>query len=172
MHKIIAAIQSEIANVLRDKCLNDPLGKCLYITHTVATALHKHRLRPVIQSGSMQWPIMAREDDDGTVNTHFAYMWNPGDIASIISMAHGALPEMHVWCGLTQPQTIIDFSTRNLREHAEACGLTWRSGDPPEYLFRRTDQLPDWVVYTPNCEATLYACRILRSLFDPAYLRR
>ena len=171
MHELIDAIESEITAVLAKHCLDTPLGKCLYVTHVTASALHKRHLHPVIQAGSLQWPIMHREDDDGKSSTHFAYMWNPHHTASILARATGSLPEMHVWCGLTRPQTLVDFSTRDLRKHAEACGLVWRSGDPPQYLFRHPAKLPDWVVYTPNREATLYACRILKKLFDPPYLK-
>jgi hypothetical protein len=172
---LVPAIQREIAQTLRAHAPDpedEPAGKCLYIAHAVAIVLHNAGLRPVIQAGSLQWPIMPREDDDGHVQTHFAYLWNPGDLASIIARATGALPEMHVWVGLIEPQTLIDFSTASLRKHAEACGLTWRSGDPPAYLWATEPEMPDWVVYTPNREATLYACGILENLFHPKYLRR
>lgn len=174
MHALIDAIHTAIGTVLRNHAPNCPTGKCLYIAHAAATVLHAHGLRPVIQAGSLQWPIMNREDDDGTSNTHFAYMWHPEHPASLEARAAGALPEMHVWLGLISPntQTLIDFSTRDLRAHAEACGLIWRSGDPPEFLWATADTMPDWVFYIPNREATLYACRILKDLFNPQYLER
>ncbi len=172
MNPLLPAIESEIARVLRDHAPDAPAGKCLYIAHATASVLHRAGLRPVIQAGSMQWPIMARDEDDVHCSTHFAYMWAPTDPASLAALAAGGLPEMHVWVGLLRPQTLIDFSTRNFRKHAEACGLTWQSGDPPEFLWAAADEMPDWVVYTPNRQATLYACGILNSLFQPSYLRR
>ena len=167
---MLTAIQHAITEVLRDRIPEQTWGKCLYIAHAVATVLHKNGLRPVIQAGSLQWPIMDRADDDGRSNTHFAYMWSPGDPASIMAQHAGGLPEMHVWVGLVESQTLIDFATRDLKKHAEACGLVWRSGDPPDYLWTTAYSLPDWVVYTPSLDATLYACRILKSLFAPPYL--
>lgn len=168
---MIDAIEREIFDVAPADAAETPWGKCLYIAHAVATVLHKNGFRPVIQAGSMQWPIIPRDQDDGADNSHFAYMWNPEDPASIAARLAGGLPEMHVWVGLVESQTLIDFSTRDIRRHAEACGLVWRSGDPPRYLWARADEMPDWVVYTPNRNATLYACTILQHLFDPCYLK-
>lgn len=147
-------------------------GKCLYIAHAVAATLFAHGLRPVIQAGSMQWPLVRREKDDGASSTHFAYMWEPYSLPSLASVAAGYLPEMHVWVGLIETQEVIDFSTRHFKAHAEACGLRWTAADPPPYLWANADNWPDWVRYTPNRDATLYACRILRSLFHPKYLER
>jgi hypothetical protein len=79
---------------------------------------------------------------------------------------------MHVWCGLPRSQTLIDFSTRDIRKHAEAFGLIWRSGDPPEYLWTTAEDFPEWVVYTPSRDATLLACSILQDLFRPSYLNQ
>ena len=157
---------------LRAPVPDNPAGNCLYITHAVATVLHNEGLRPIIQAGSLQWPIIPRDEDDGVSNSHFAYMWDPMHPRSIAARAVGMLPEMHVWLGLLDPPTLIDFSTRDLRVLAEASGLIWRSGDPPEFLWATEEEMPDWVVYTPNRDATLYACMILKSLFDPTYLKR
>jgi hypothetical protein len=172
MQTLTAAIQDEVARVLLHHAPDCRVGRCLYVAHATATVLHKAGLRPVIQAGSLQWPIMNREDDDGIGNTHFAYMWSPTSAASLAAIAAGLLPEMHVWCGLVEPQTLIDFSTGDLRRHAEACGLVWRSADPPEYLIATAGEMPDWVVYTPNRDATLYAYRILNRLFHPAYMEK
>jgi hypothetical protein len=147
-------------------------GQCLRIAHATATVLHRRGLRPVIQAGSMQWPRMRREEDDGTCSTHFAYMWDPHSRQSQLSAALGNLPEMHVWVGLVETQEMIDFSTRHFRSHAESLGLQWTADDPPPYLWNTADAWPDWVVYTPNLEATLYACRILNRLYHPKYLER
>ena len=43
---------------------------------------------------------------------------------------------------------------------------------PPRYLWCPASQLPEGVVYRPDRDATILACRILREIFDPAYLTR
>jgi len=146
-------------------------GLCLYIAHVAALTLYKHGLRPVIQAGSLQWPRMRRDEDDGRCNTHFAYMWEPGSPQSIASWASGNLPEMHVWIGLTAPQTLIDFSTRHLKDVAAAEGMTWTAPEPPRYVWTAPDDLPDWVAYHPNRDATILAAGILWKLFQPPYLK-
>jgi hypothetical protein len=167
---LIQRIETNISAVLRAYMPPRQGGMCLYIAHAVASVLHGAGMRPVIQAGSLQWPRMRRDEDDGVCNTHFAYMWTPGDPASRLAVSMGQLPEMHVWVGLLQEQQIVDFSTRNLRAEANRCGLTWTAEDPPPYLW--THELPDWVAYTPDRQATLFACRAIVLLFHPAYLER
>jgi len=47
-----------------------------------------------------------------------------------------------------------------------------RAGDPPAYLWATPETMPDWVIYTPNLGATLFAARLLARLFRPPYLLR
>lgn len=146
-------------------------GTCLYSAHLVADCLWNLGERVVIQAGSLQWPRVRREEDDGAINTHFSYMWTPDDPASIAAMAAGKLPEMHVWAGLIDHQEIIDFSVGQLEKEAARAGLAWTADPPPAYLWASADRLPDWVIYTPNRDATILACKIIRNLFDPEYLK-
>ena len=104
--KVVAEIERGLAR------LADQPGLCLFYAHQAASVLWKHRYRVVIQAGSLQWPRVRREEDDGRMNTHFAYMWTPGAYDSALSVAMGNLPEMHVWarhpgqpgdCGLHYP---------------------------------------------------------------------
>jgi hypothetical protein len=171
LHSLLPDIRRELAK-LRAPSPDLAAGNCLYIAHAVATVLHNKGLRPIIQAGSLQWPIVTRDLDDGVSSSHFAYMWDPTHPRSVAARAAGQLPEMHVWLGLLDPPTLIDFSTRDLKGLAEASGLIWRSGDPPEFLWATEDEMPDWVVYTPNRDATLYAAMLLKSRFDPTYLKR
>ena len=146
-------------------------GLCLYLAnHTVETLL-RHGYQAVIQAGSLQWPRIRPEGDDGKINTHFAYMWTPQEPASDLSVAMGNLPEMHVWAGIVDSQEIVDFSTKHLKEAASACGMTWTAKDPPRYLWCSTKSLPHWVVYRPDRDATIYACRLIKRLFNPPYLQ-
>ncbi len=164
--KIINEIERRIAK------LADRPGQCLYYAHHTAATLWKHGFEAVIQAGSLQWPRIRPEEDDGQVNSHFAYMWTPHDPASALAAALGNLPEIHVWVGILDRQELVDFSTRHLKTAATARGMTWTAADPPRYLWSPGDQLPNWVVYEPNREATLYACKILQELFNSVYLVR
>ena len=107
--KIIAEIERQIGR------LADQPGQCLYYAHHTATILWRHGLPAVIQAGSLQWPRVRREEDDGQIDTHFAYMWTPTDPESALSVALGNLPEIHVWVGILDRQEIVDFTTRHLR---------------------------------------------------------
>ncbi len=163
--KVVAEIERGLAR------LADQPGLCLFYAHQAASVLWKHRYRVVIQAGSLQWPRVRREEDDGQMNTHFSYMWTPGAYDSALSVAVGNLPEMHVWVGILDSQEIVDFTTRHLRAAGEARGMAWSAADPPPYLWSLAAALPDWVVYQPDRDASIYACTLLKRLFDPIYLR-
>lgn len=164
--KIIGEIERHVSK------LDDQPGLCLYYAHHTAATLWKHGYKAVIQAGSLQWPRVRPEEDDGRMNTHFAYEWSPHDPASAMSVALGNLPEMHCWVGIVDRQEIVDFTTRHLKESSERIGIPWTAADPPRYLWCEANQLPDWVIYRPNRDASLYVCTILKRLFAPIYLKR
>jgi hypothetical protein len=164
--KVIKEIERHVGR------LEDRPGLCLYYAHHTAAVLHKHGYQATIQAGSLQWPRIRPEDDDGVMNTHFAYEWSPRDPASAISVAMGNLPEMHCWVGIVDRQEIVDFTTRHLKTAAVSLGLAWSAAEPPTHLWCPAKGLPDWVVYRPNREASIYAAILLKRLFDPVYLRR
>ena len=91
-------------------------GLCLYYAHETITVLRKFHYQAVIQAGSMQWPRVRRSEDDGKINTHFAYMWSPHTAASALSVAMRNLPEMHVWVGIMNRQEIVDFTMTTLED--------------------------------------------------------
>ena len=164
--KIITEIEKRIVS------LDHRPGLCLYYAHHTLSVLWRHGFQAVVQAGSLQWPRIRKEDDDGAMNTHFAYEWSPHDPASAMSVAIGNLPEMHVWVGIVDRQELVDFTTRHLKAACAAVGMAWTAADPPQYLWCPAGQLPDWVVYRPNREASIYACTLLKRLFDPIYLQR
>ena len=164
--KMIAEIERHLGR------LENRPGLCLYYAHHTAAVLWRHGLPVVIQAGSMQWPRICRQEDDGVMDTHFAYQWTPGAYDSALSVALGNLPEMHVWIGLLDSQEIVDFTTRHLKAAAAHRGFTWSAAEPPRYLWCRADRLPDWVVYRPIADASIYACTIIKRLFNPIYLKR
>lgn len=161
---IIALIEERLATVPE----SNGVGRCMYIAHTVATVLYKAGLSPIIQAGTLCWPRINRHEDDGIMMTHFSYYWSPNSKLSRVAMAMGALPEMHVWIGLVNPQEVVDFSTRYFKEELESSGLKWTADDPPQYLWSHS--LPDWVAYLPNRSATMFACYILKRHFKVTYL--
>ncbi len=163
--KIVGEIERQIGR------LDARPGLCLYYAHHTAAVLRRHGYQAVIQAGSLQWPRILPSEDDGVCNTHFAYMWTPGAYESALSVAMGNLPEMHCWVGIVDRQEVVDFTTRHLRQAAVELGLGWTAADPPAFLWCPVNATPDWVRYIPNREASIYACLLLKRLFDPIYLR-
>jgi len=161
--KIISEIERRVSR------LDDRPGLCLYYAHHTAATLWQHGYQAVIQAGSLQWPRIQRSEDDGVMNTHFAYEWSPRDLQSAVSVAMGNLPEMHCWVGIVDKQELVDFTTRHLKAAASQ-GMAWSAAEPPAYLWCPANDTPEWAVYRPNRDATLYACTILKRLFDPIYL--
>lgn len=158
MQELITEIEQAISN------LDDRPGLCLYYAKETMAVLTRHGRKAVIQAGSLQWPCLRPEDDDGVISTHFAYMWSPGDPISLLSMVAGNLPEIHCWVGLLEEQEIVDFSTRHLKRAAAAHGVRWTAADPPSYLWCPVSKIPGDVRYIPNREASLYASMILERL--------
>jgi len=164
--KVITEIERQVSK------LDNRPGLCLYYAHHALSILWKHGFQAVVQAGSLQWPRIRKEDDDGVMNTHFAYEWSPQTPESAMSVAIGNLPEMHVWVGIVDRQEIVDFTTRHLKAAAAALDMAWTAADPPAYLWCPANQTPDWVVYRPNKDASIYACVLLKRLFDPVYMKR
>ena len=79
---------------------------------------------------------------------------------------------MHVWVGIVDSQELVDFSTRHLPAAALERQMIWTAARPPRYLWCPANDTPDWVVYRPDRDASIYACTILKRLFDPVYLKR
>ena len=143
---------------------------CLYWARAVEHVLTSMGHRAIIQAGTMHWPIVRPEDDDGVSATHFSYMWEPDSPVSQRAVALGFLPEMHVWCALPDRQEIIDPTTQFLPQQTlETAGLAWREAEPPEYLWCSCDALPDRVGYIPNLSATGLALSILEKDLAPLY---
>lgn len=135
-------------------------GRCLYASLIGATLVQK--LLPyekvLIQAGSMSWPIVPKEFDDGVSPTHFSYMWEPTHIESLRAVIENRLPEMHVWLIIPSTKEIIDFTTYELPEQMKRMlNREWKTEDPPDFLWAPYDKIPEDVVYTPNREATEYA---------------
>ena len=75
-------------------------GACLYWTLTGLGILHSLGYRGILQAGSMSWPIIPPNLDDGQQPTHFAYEWSPWRPESQAALKLVMLPEIHLWIGL------------------------------------------------------------------------
>ena len=140
---------------------------CLYWMMAGIAAIRRHTgLLAIPQAGSVSWPIVTPELDDGVCATHFSMMWNtPKEDAVGIGMAEVsesavALPEMHCWIAIPETGEIVDFSTLYLPRIAEKCGFKWRAQLPPRYLWTKARRLPERVFYEPNAAATRLAIQL------------
>jgi hypothetical protein len=140
-------------------------GTCVHHSLVGMLELKRHGIAAQIQAGTLNWPVIEPEGDDGVCPTHFGMVWSPHEDASRYSMATGGIPEMHVWLGDAETQTLIDFSTYQLKELCtNTVGLQWDSADPPEYLW--TQRPPNGVQYVPHVEAIGYTYSLLKPLWE------
>ena len=76
---------------------------------------------------------------------------------------------MHAWVGLPDTQEVVDLTTRNFPKACLAVlGEPWLGPEPPDYLWQH--EMPNWVVYEANEQATLYAMVRLWRMYEPKYL--
>lgn len=170
-------IFEEIKALLRD--VDVPIvGSCLHRTIVGLHVLGKHEDIPrvVIQAGSMSWPRIKPEEDDGKCNTHFSYQFEATneqlkaklDVAAANKHRRDfflALPEIHVWLGIPETQELIDFSTENLP--STCCftlGETWTAPKPPPYLWTDNEGMPLGVHYKANMYATSFIYTLISIL--------
>ena len=125
-------------------------GSCLYWTLTGLGILHALGFRALLQAGSMSWPILPPDLDDGTQPTHFTYEWSPWREESQAALQLGLLPEIHLWIGLPDENELVDFSTRYLPQQAAKEHLLWQTPPPPDFLWCGPGNLPAGVIYKPE----------------------
>ena len=147
-------------------------GGCFYLAHFGALQIMEHGYTPLIQAGSMSWPIIDPKDDDGVCCTHFSYVWGETVLSPEIHLlVHGVLPEIHIWLAIRETGEIVDFSTNELKSQALlTAGLEWKAKDPPKFVWCIPDHLPEWVVYRPDTDAIKFVLRMLYRVFQPPYL--
>ncbi len=138
-------------------------GSCLYWTLTGLGILNSLGFRALLQAGSMSWPILPPDQDDGTAPTHFSYEWSPWREESKAALQLGLLPEIHMWIGLPDENELVDFSTKWLPQQAAHEGLVWRTEPPPNFLWCGPSDLPAGVIYRPNMEAIQFALNLIRT---------
>ena len=160
MAQSILIDRDEIFKKVRKMTEDCNLGKCLYATLSAYFLLGPLFPDILIQAGSMSWPIVEPEQDDGVSPTHFTYLWSPTDFQSYRAVLQDKMPEMHVWL------VMIDMTTYELpMQNARITGSKWQAKPPPEYLWAEFDELPKMnVVYEANAEATFLAYQYMRNV--------
>lgn len=129
-----------------------PFGRCVPWTACGIEVLRAHGHNAVLQAGSMQWPVMTRDQDDGVRATHFGFVWSPHTIFSQMQLQQKLLPEMHVWIALPNElmtsAEVVDFSTGGFKLWADAHGVRWTAPEPPKFLWQQ--KIPLDTIYKPN----------------------
>jgi hypothetical protein len=138
-------------------------GSCLYWTLTGLGILTSLGFRALLQAGSMSWPILPPDQDDGHQPTHFSYEWSPWRPESQAALKLGLLPEIHIWIGLPDENELVDFSTKWFPQQAAKDGLVWRTEPPPDFLWCGPSDLPAGVIYRPDMEAIQFALRFIQT---------
>lgn len=149
-------IVCEIAAIM-EQYYAPPLGaRCLYWSYQLVLRLAKEGVRGLIQAGDAMWPRVRPEQDDGVSPTHFSYVWDKHE--AMDKILRGIFPEIHVWVGIPESQTIIDLTTKYWPERCQQLiGCDWPGDKPPDYLWVHGDELPNGVIYNPKVDATLFA---------------
>jgi hypothetical protein len=144
----------------------EPHRACIYLTRIGLEVIRQHTShRAVVQAGTMQWEVVPRHLDDGVMGTHLAFKWSPREFNSVMNMAAGGIPEMHVWIALPERNEIVDFSTGTFPAFAQTLGVKWLSPPPPDFLWQDVGQAAaEGHFYEPNGAATELAWRIIQNL--------
>ena len=138
-------------------------GSCLYWTLTGMGILKSLGYRVLLQAGSLSWPILPPDLDDGKQPTHFSYEWSPWRPESQAALILGLLPEIHLWIGLPDENELVDFSTKYLPQQAAQEGLIWKTQSPPDFLWCGPSDLPEGVIYRADMEAIRFALNFIRT---------
>lgn len=135
---------------------------CLYWAATLIDELSVNGIRGILQAGTLMWPRIRPEQDDGVSPTHFSYVWEANSSTTRTRIAQGLMPEMHVWVGIPETQEIVDLTTRYLKGQCQQLiGHEWIGDDPPHHLWCKCEELPPGVIYRPDRLATMIAWRLL-----------
>ncbi len=133
-------------------------GMCVYANGVAMHLLREAGVPVVPQGGSLHWPIIKPEQDDGVRDTHFSYQWDyeQNQTPAIAMLVAGKVPEVHCWLGIVDTQEVLDFSLYGLKRHAslnlgdQAAGM-----EVPDYLWQH--ELPWGVHYKAEYNASSLA---------------
>lgn len=131
-----------------------PTGRCLYASLMAYILLKDVYPDVFVQAGSMSWPIVTPENDDGVSPTHFSYKWSPHEPQSILAMFTHGMPEMHVWLAIPSRKELIDMTTYEIPAlAATVAGCRWKAPPPPDFIWVPFDGLPEFTVYKAEKDA-------------------
>lgn len=127
---------------------------CLLWAHYTCLVVKQEGFTTVqLQAGTCYWPRLARHQDDGRSPNLYGYEYVPGP-DNYLSIARGRMPEIHVWAGIAETETIIDLTPSFFPERAMSlAGLSWPGIRPPRFLWTHVKNLPEDVIYKPDVEA-------------------
>lgn len=138
---------------------------CLYWAAETTRELSRRGLRALIQAGTLMWPRVLPEQDDGVSPTHFSYVWEPNSMTTRNLILAGMLPEMHIWVGLPDSNEIVDLTTKFLPVQCQRLiKYDWPGIKPPDYLWTNAKELPEGVIYEPDIKAIVLALRHLKGV--------
>lgn len=138
-------------------------GYCILFAGMMAETLREEGIRNAgIFAGTAYWRRCKPEEDTGppfTPDFGYQFDWGPAAMTSVFG---GSLPEMHVWCCITDLDygkvELIDLTTRCLPSRAASFGYAWTAQAPPDCLWCLPGQMPDGFTYG----ADHIACQIAR----------
>ncbi len=156
-------------------------GACVYAAEVTKTVITQYLTMTgetdfacFIQAGTMQWPRLTEEQDDGRPETasHFSYVFEP--LEALRHLMAGRMPEVHAWTVLVRKSNhtvdLIDITTRHLVTQAKSNGWDWPGDVPPDFFWcnvktgdRLMDNWPDRVVYKAHPDATVMVKNMLTS---------
>lgn len=148
------------------------LGRCLYASLSALFILKKEYPDVIVQAGSMSWPIIPPELDDGVSPTHFSYEWSSSHPDTLMAILQNRMPEMHVWLVIPSTEEIIDMTTYELPTMAEEkAKLKWQSARPPDYLWVNFNAIPSNVIYRANRDAIVLAMNYMERTIKSGQFR-
>lgn len=162
------------AKALFDVAVDQRVNKsaaCLYwSTCLIAAAEMRGYTSLMMQAGSASFQRVPDEMDDGVINTHFSYIFEPDSPMSMAAFAMGFLPEMHCWVADRNTREIADMTTGFQPEQCmEMTGEEWHTPNPPKHVWGTWQHIQKRLPgarYTPTMEATMLANRYAKMWLD------
>lgn len=130
---------------------------CLDYALQTIIVLAEYGLNGKVQAGTVMWPRLRPEQDDGVSNTHFSYVWeNDPSVKQklVTTLMMGKLPEIHVWVALPETEEVLDFTTCFQREQCQKLtGMDWPGDELPDYIWGTVNEFPLGTQYIAHKEA-------------------
>lgn len=139
-----------------------PGGCCLpFATHGAYVINQETGLTPILQAGSADFRYIHPKYDDGQINTHFSYHWDPEHPATMEAVTLGKMPEVHCWLAIRETREIVDFSTGFIERQALRRGLLWQNDPLPDFVWFKEGEQPPGLRYLPDIDAIQFILAFL-----------